>query len=141
MIETRIPFNEFEVTRQSPTVLHRINYGDCDEYEFSDVQEEFGFDLQDENLAHNDFRFPCGESYDDMILRLDPFVMEILRNNNPIVLIGHNSVLRCIYAYLSKSDITNVPSIKIPINTVLSLTPQGPRYKESRITFDLDKET
>ena len=44
------------------------------------------------------YRYPRGESYEDLVARLEPVIMELERQENVLV-IGHQAVLRCLLAY------------------------------------------
>lgn len=52
------------------------------------------------NKNHNvySFRYPRGESYEDLVARLEPVIMELERQGN-VLLIAHQAVLRCLMAY------------------------------------------
>lgn len=49
-------------------------------------------------------RYPRGESYLDMIQRLEPVISEMEREGESIVIVGHQAVLRVIFGYLMVSD-------------------------------------
>ncbi|KUJ16728.1 uncharacterized protein LY89DRAFT_684805 [Mollisia scopiformis] len=42
-------------------------------------------------------------SYRDVIIRLKPIIMELERSEN-ILIVTHQAILRCIYAYFMKED-------------------------------------
>lgn len=44
------------------------------------------------------FRYTRGESYEDLVARLEPVIMELERQGN-VLLIAHQAVLRCLLAY------------------------------------------
>lgn len=49
------------------------------------------------------YRYPRGESYEDLVVRLEPVMMELERQGNVLV-VSHQAVLRCVLAYfLDKS--------------------------------------
>ena len=50
-----------------------------------------------------------GESYIDIIDRLQPVVFELERNTQPIIVVSHQAVLRCLLAYF-----LDIPRQKIP---------------------------
>ena len=49
-------------------------------------------------LCFCSYRYPRGESYEDLVARLEPVIMELERQENVLV-IGHQAVLRCLLAY------------------------------------------
>ena len=44
------------------------------------------------------WRYPRGESYEDVVVRLESVIMELERQENVLV-VGHQAVLRCVLAY------------------------------------------
>lgn len=88
-----------------------------------------------------------GESYRDVVLRLEPVIMELERQEN-ILIIGHQAILRCLYvifsvhrprltsvcryAYFQNLPQVDLPYIKIPLHTVIKLTPKAYGCDEER---------
>ena len=64
--------------------------------------EEFA--LRNENKLG--YRYPRGESYLDVISRLDPLIQELESYQEPVLIVGHQGVLRLIYAYFTGVDRT-----------------------------------
>ena len=64
------------------------------------------------------YRYPRGESYLDVISRLDPLVQELESYQEPVLIVGHQGVLRLIYAYFTGMDRTEACNASIPLNTV-----------------------
>ena len=54
-----------------------------------------------------------GESYIDIIDRLQPVIFELERNTHPIVVISHQAVLRCLLAYFMDIPRDRIPYISI----------------------------
>ncbi|CAB1336647.1 unnamed protein product [Coregonus sp. 'balchen'] len=57
--------------------------------------EEFALRDQDKYR----YRYPKGESYEDLVHRLEPVIMELERQENVLV-VCHQAVMRCLLAYL-----------------------------------------
>jgi 6-phosphofructo-2-kinase/fructose-2,6-biphosphatase 2 len=57
--------------------------------------------------------------------------MELERHEN-ILIIGHQAILRCIYAYFMNYNHEDLPYIKIPLHTVIELTPKAYGCEEKR---------
>ena len=72
------------------------------------------------NITENKlgYRYPRGESYLDVISRLDPLVQELESYQEPVLIVGHQGVLRLIYAYFTGMDRTEACNASIPLNTV-----------------------
>ena len=57
--------------------------------------------------------------------------MELERQEN-ILIIGHQAILRCLYAYFHNLPHEDLPYIKIPLHTVIKLTPKAYGCDEER---------
>lgn len=128
--------------------LDELDAGVCDGMTYEEIEVNFNFILFDtlsytqqkqkypEDYANRDedkfnYRYRGGESYGDVVLRLEPVIMELERHEN-ILIIGHQAILRCIYAYFMNYSHEDLPYIKIPLHTVIELTPKAYGCEEKR---------
>lgn len=65
------------------------------------------------------------------MLRLEPVVMELERQEN-ILIVGHQAILRCLHAYFFHDKHEELPYIKIPLHTLIELTPRAYACEEKR---------
>ena len=79
-------------------------------------------------------RFPGGESYSDLVSRLEPMLVDLEQQTAPVVVISHLSVLQALYCYFTgESDITECWKVSIPLFTAIEFTPTlGGRWSEKR---------
>uniref|UniRef100_A0AAY4C6D3 6-phosphofructo-2-kinase domain-containing protein n=1 Tax=Denticeps clupeoides TaxID=299321 RepID=A0AAY4C6D3_9TELE len=102
--------------------LNEIDAGMCEEMTYEEIQghhpEEFALRDQDKYR----YRYPKGESYEDMVHRLEPVIMELERQENVLV-ICHQAVMRCLLAYFLDKSADELPYLRCPLHTVLKLTP------------------
>lgn len=63
--------------------------------------------------------------------------MDLERQRN-ILIIGHQAILRCIYAYFMNHSHEKLPYIKIPLHTVIQLTPRAYTCEEKRFKVDIE---
>ncbi|XP_058618903.1 6-phosphofructo-2-kinase/fructose-2,6-bisphosphatase 1 isoform X2 [Onychostoma macrolepis] len=102
--------------------LNEIDAGVCEELTYEEIQathpEEFALRDQDKYR----YRYPKGESYEDLVHRLEPVIMELERQENVLV-ICHQAVMRCLLAYFLDKTADDLPYLKCPLHTVLKLTP------------------
>uniref|UniRef100_A0A9J8AB80 6-phosphofructo-2-kinase/fructose-2,6-bisphosphatase 2 n=1 Tax=Cyprinus carpio carpio TaxID=630221 RepID=A0A9J8AB80_CYPCA len=61
-------------------------------------------------------------SYQDLVQRLEPVIMELERQGNVLV-ICHQAVMRCLLAYFLDKSADDLPYLKCPLHVVLKLTP------------------
>jgi broad specificity phosphatase PhoE len=82
-----------------------------------------------------------GESYHDLVQRLEPVIMELERmrmnRTHTVFIIGHQAVLRCIYAYFMNFSKEELPYLKIPLHTIFKLTPKAYGCHEERFPVDV----
>jgi hypothetical protein len=69
------------------------------------------------------YRYPRGESYLDVIARLEPMVIEMERHREPLMIVGHQGILRIIYAFYMGLSRAEAPFLSIPLHTVVHLRP------------------
>ncbi|XP_031421906.1 6-phosphofructo-2-kinase/fructose-2,6-bisphosphatase 1 isoform X2 [Clupea harengus] len=102
--------------------LNEIDAGVCEEMTYEEIQathkEEFALRDQDKYR----YRYPKGESYEDLVHRLEPVIMELERQENVLV-VCHQAVMRCLLAYFLDKNSAELPYLKCPLHTVLKLTP------------------
>jgi broad specificity phosphatase PhoE len=82
------------------------------------------------------YRYPRGESYQDIILRLDPVIIELERTRNPVLVVAHNAVLRALYAYFQGVPRERCPYLTIPLHTVIELRPHAYGCHETRMSLE-----
>jgi len=76
----------------------------------------------------------------DVTLRLEPLAHEMERTREPILVIGHQGILRILYAYFLGLSRAEAPYLKIPLNHIIKLTPHAYGCDEERICLMPKKE-
>jgi len=69
------------------------------------------------------FRAPRAESYHDLSVRLEPILIELEREQEDLLIIGHASVIRCILAYLIGLPASEIPAIEVARGDLLEVVP------------------
>lgn len=98
------------------------------------LQQAYPEDFANRDEDKFNYRYRGGESYRDVVVRLEPVIMELERQEN-ILIIGHQAILRCLYAYFHNLPHEDLPYIKIPLHTVIKLTPKAYGCDEERWVF------
>ncbi|KAI9365681.1 hypothetical protein BD770DRAFT_406056 [Pilaira anomala] len=75
-------------------------------------------------------------SYHDLAVRLESVIMELEREKNDVLIVAHETVLRCLYAYLLDRPATEIPTISIPRSCLIEITPSAYGCKESRMEIN-----
>lgn len=87
-------------------------------------------------------RFPGGESYNDLAIRLENVLMELEgARSNAVLLISDTSVLRCLYAYYTNIPSKDIPFIDIPTQMLIDLEPCAYGSIENRYELDHSSES
>ncbi|KAH8084437.1 6-phosphofructo-2-kinase [Aureococcus anophagefferens] len=113
--------------------LDEIFAGVCDGMTYAEIEEHYPQEFkrrQDDKLA---YRCPRGESYLDMIHRLDTMVHEMERHREPLLIVAHQGILRLLYACLMGLSREEAPYVSIPLNTVIRLQPKTCSCDEERL--------
>ncbi|KAF8640234.1 hypothetical protein AX16_010130 [Volvariella volvacea WC 439] len=97
----------------------------------SGTRQAYPDDFANRDEDKFNYRYRGGESYRDVVVRLEPVIMELERQDN-ILIIGHQAILRCLYAYFHHLPQADLPYIKIPLHTVIKLTPKAYGCDEDR---------
>ncbi|KAJ3123309.1 Fructose-2,6-bisphosphatase [Nowakowskiella sp. JEL0407] len=121
-------------------ILDEIDAGVCDGYTYEEINKMYPNDYIQRDADKYNYRYIGGESYRDMVQRLEPIIMELERHHEPghsILIIGHQAVLRCIYAYYLNYSHEELPYLKIPLHTVVKITPKAYGCIEERFTIDV----
>ncbi|XP_027011579.1 6-phosphofructo-2-kinase/fructose-2,6-bisphosphatase 4a isoform X2 [Tachysurus fulvidraco] len=117
--------------------LNEIDAGVCEELMYEEIQLRYPleFALRDQDKYR--YRYPKGESYEDLVQRLEPVIMELERQENVLV-ICHQAVMRCLLAYFLDKSAEELPYLKCPLHTVLKLTPVAYGCKVEYITLNVE---
>lgn len=110
--------------------LDEIDAGVCDGMTYEQVADE----MPEEYLARKNnklyYRYPRGESYQDVIHRLEPVITELMRMDCPVLIVAHQAILRVLYAYLTNKAPSECPTLNIPLHVVIQLTPKAYQCEE-----------
>jgi len=102
--------------------LNEIDCGSCNGLTREEIGERFPGELQARDGNKFMYRYPGGESYEDLVARMEPVIMELERKET-VVVVGHQAVLRCLLGYLLEVEEEKMPWIEVPLHTVIKLTP------------------
>ena len=117
-----------EWIQMKPRAWHHLDElfaGACDGLTYEQIEEMFPQEFalrQSDKLA---YRYPRGESYLDVIARLEPIIIEMERHREPLLIIGHQGILRIIYAFYMGLSRAEAPYVSIHLNTVYEIVPSA----------------
>ena len=113
-------------------VLDEIDAGICDGMTYEQIAEQMPAEFAQRKADKLRYRYPRGESYVDVIARLDPFILELERQREPVLIVAHNAIIRVLHGYLSGTSREDVPHTPIPLHTVIGMVPKAYGCDETR---------
>lgn len=113
--------------------LREIEAGVCDGLTYDQIKVNFPLEYRARQNDKLRYRYPRGESYFDVITRLEPLIFEVERQKEPLLIVSHLAVLRCLYAYFLDLPMEEVPFLNIGMNTLIRLEPKAYGCKEKRV--------
>lgn len=116
--------------------LDELDGGSCDGLTYDEIAQRFPEDFKARDDNKFGYRYPGGESYRDVIARLEPIIME-LENQENVLVITHQAVLRCIYAYFMNVQQKDSPWMSIPLHTLIKLDIRAYNTIVTRIKADI----
>lgn len=78
--------------------LDELDAGVCDGLTYAEIAEKYPEDFKARDEDKYNYRYMGGESYKDVVTRLEPIIMELERGGD-ILIVTHQAVLRCVLAY------------------------------------------
>jgi len=117
--------------------LNEIDAGEMENLTYEEIEANFPEEFKARDLNKLTYRYPGGESYQDLVARLEPVMMELERQGN-VLLVAHQAVLRCILGYFLDKRIEDLPYIKVPLHTLIKLTPQAYGCEAEFIRFPIE---
>lgn len=119
--------------------LNEIDAGVCEGLTYKEVKEKHPEVSAARHADKLRYRYPGGESYVDVITRLEPVILELERQRGPVLIVGHNAVIRAIYAYYMGLKPEQCTSLDIPLHTVFKLTTRAYGAEEKRFPLEVEK--
>jgi len=113
--------------------LDEIDAGICDGMTYDEIHAAMPDEYAARARDKFRYRYPRGESYQDVIQRLDPVILELERQQCSVLVIAHQAVLRALYAYFTEIPPEDCPFLAVPIHTVIELRPHAYGCEERRI--------
>jgi len=126
-----------EAPQERWKALNEIDAGSCEELTYEEMADKFPEEFAARDLNKLTYRYPGGESYEDLVARLEPVIMELERQGN-VVLIAHQAILRSILAYFMEKPLSDLPYINVPLHTLLKITPVAYGCEVEHIKFPVD---
>jgi len=132
------PGAETDWIQMRPKVFRNIDEifaGTCDGMTYEEIGELYPDEAASRKADKFAYRYPRGESYIDLIARLEPIALEMERQREPLLIVGHQAIHRVLYGYLMGFPREKCIKVEIPLNTVIKITPTEAGCEEERFTL------
>ncbi len=121
--EEGIEFQWLQMRQRRWHHLDELFAGQCDGMTYKEIEIKFPCEFESRQKDKLAYRYPRGESYLDVIARLEPIIIEMERHREPLLIIAHQAVLRIVYAFYCGLSREEAPYVSIPLNTVVEMAP------------------
>ena len=121
--------------------LNEIHAGICEGMTYREVGETYPAIAKWRSAAKYTFRYPGGESYQDLVSRLEPIIMELESAKKSVLVVAHQAVLRALFAYFFNEAAQDSVGMEIPHGTVWRVRGAGgPMPKTERVSLQLFRD-
>ena len=101
--------------------LNEINAGICENMTYDEVKQKYPHEFEKRKKDKLNYKYIEGESYKDLIKRINPIFDIINKSNNSVLIVAHQAVLRVIYGKILKITEEKYPYISIPLHTLITI--------------------
>jgi len=119
-------------------LLNEIDSGVCDDMTYEDIIKHMPDEYKRRDADKFRYRYPRGESYEDLVARLEPVIMEMERQDS-LLIVGHQAVIRCLLAYYMETPEEDLPWLEVPLHTVIKLSPIAYGCKVEYLEFNIPR--
>ncbi|KAL2855526.1 6-phosphofructo-2-kinase-domain-containing protein [Aspergillus pseudoustus] len=140
-VETAKGLHEKGYKVRQRSQLSQLNPGVCEMKSERRIREEYPEEVAKHDLDPYHHRYPRAESYHDLAVRLEPIILELEREQNDLLIIAHESVLRVLYGYLMACNAADIPFLEFPRDEIIEIIPESYQNEARRIRIpDLPEE-
>ncbi|KAF2462135.1 6-phosphofructo-2-kinase-domain-containing protein [Lineolata rhizophorae] len=132
-VETAEYLNKLGYRTRQRSQLSQLNPGVCEKMSERRIREEYPEEVAKHEQDPYHHRYPRAESYHDLAVRLEPIILELEREQNDLLIIAHESVLRVLYGYLMACNANDIPRLDFPRNEIIEIIPASYNNVAKRI--------
>jgi broad specificity phosphatase PhoE len=101
--------------------LDEIDAGVAENLTYEEFEQNFTFFAKEREKDKLNFKYPGGESYQDLIVRTKPIVDSIIKKDQDYFIICHRAVARALIYNFTNCQKEAVPNIEIPLHKIIFL--------------------
>ncbi|KAJ2719082.1 6-phosphofructo-2-kinase [Coemansia sp. Benny D115] len=141
-METVEHFDEQRYRIKNIRSLNEIYAGKCEGMTYDEIASQYPDEFEARQLDKFYYRYPGigGESYADVVLRLQQVIVELERIRHSVLLVTHRAMARTLLSYFMDIPTTHMPDMELPLGHVYSCEPRpfGNYLRVWRYSADLD---
>ncbi|KAI9591325.1 6-phosphofructo-2-kinase-domain-containing protein [Syncephalis fuscata] len=125
-IQTAQNFKDSNYDMQHFKFLNEIYAGDCEGLTYKEIEERFPEEFAERKNDKLRYRYvgTGGESYLDVIERLNPLIVELERQRNSVLIITHRVVMRALLAYYCDIPLDRMVNMTVPLHKAYCIEPK-----------------
>ncbi|KAG1219209.1 hypothetical protein G6F35_007678 [Rhizopus arrhizus] len=141
-MQTAESFDPDEYDIKQIRFLNEINSGSREGMTYEEIKQSHPQEFEARQKNKLFYRYPGmgGESYIDVIHRLQSMIIELERMSQSCLIITHRVVLRILLGYLLEWSQTQMPHMLVPIHTVYELRPKPYGVELTIWSYDEEKD-
>ncbi|KAK3297481.1 6-phosphofructo-2-kinase-domain-containing protein [Chaetomium fimeti] len=132
-VQTGEPLKEMGYKVRQRSQMSQINPGVCEKLSERAIRAAYPEEVEKHEMDPYHHRYPRAESYHDLAVRLEPIILELEREQNDLLIIAHESVLRVLYSYLMHCSTRDIPKLKFPRDEIIEIIPAAYQNEAKRI--------
>ncbi|KAJ9584891.1 hypothetical protein L9F63_020746 [Diploptera punctata] len=133
---TKQTADDIDAPKEHIAALNELDAGVCEGLTYEEMQDKYPQEFAWRDQDKLRYRYPWGESYIDIMTRLDPVLLELEHEDNVLV-VSHQAVLRCILGYFLNKQPDELPYINVPLHTLIKINNRWPKNTSpTRTTAD-----
>lgn len=132
-LQTADPLKDRGYKVRQRSQMSQINPGVCEKLSERAIRRLYPEEIEKHEYDPYHHRYPRAESYHDLAVRLEPIILELEREQNDLLIIAHESVLRVLYAYLMHCSTREIPTLRFPRNEIIEIIPAAYQNEAKRI--------
>jgi 6-phosphofructo-2-kinase len=117
-------FDEDEFDVKQMRMLDELSVGNLDGMTYDEIRTKYADEYEQRKRDRLHYRYPgSGESYLDLVHRLQPVIVEVERMTDHVLLLCHRSVSRVLLAYFLGLNREAITDVDVPLGVVYMLEP------------------
>ncbi|KAF9910622.1 hypothetical protein BX616_010826, partial [Lobosporangium transversale] len=124
--ETVEEFDPKEYDIKHMRFLNEIYAGICEGLSYNQIEQLYPEEFESRRINKLFYRYPGmgGESYLDVVQRLNPLIIELERMTSDLLIVTHRVVMRILLGYLMDIDRSKMPEMEVPLHTLYCVEPK-----------------